>query len=550
LETTSSVLNCTPCHIRHVRWSRATTSCDRCQRPAPRVWDVDRVAIDIDLDHPVVLCMSVSVHHCMACHHYVRLQPPFLRPGATYTTRVMDKAIQSVYRDGMAIRRVSRRLAADFWVQPSEAMIRQWCRVYTRGLDFAQDYQAWVIAEFSGVLCVDELYHGQLALLLAVDPAAPDGDRLVGYQLVHGSGQGAAVRGEEVERFLLRLRAAGVQPEVVITNRSPLYPALLAAIWPTAAHQLCLFHETRGVLDAAMEVVRGIRTGLPAIPAPPPRVRADDPRGKPDLRGRFRKDATAGADSCVRARQAVVARVHALHRQGYSDFKISQETGFRRVTIRKWLREAAPDGSASATDVPHGATLPTPWESWDQVRTVRALLKTRRYWLVRRPEHVTDDEKQDLERLYASLVGPSVRVVRSFVEGWYTLWRDEDGERRGVADALARYTAWRTNAAYAALPPPRRIQERYTEQEFSRLSPFLAYPSGEATNNGAERTARTVRHMQAPRFYCRTPQGIEGALVAHVFQQKAEHSAPPIPLGSRSPRGRPAPAPQPLGLAA
>jgi len=35
------------------------------------------------------------------------------------------------------------------------------------------------VQAFSGVLCIDEVYQGQLAFLFAVDPAAPDGDRLV-----------------------------------------------------------------------------------------------------------------------------------------------------------------------------------------------------------------------------------------------------------------------------------------------------------------------------------------------------------------------------------
>jgi hypothetical protein len=34
------------------------------------------------------------------------------------------------------------------------------------------------------ILCVDEVYQGDLALLLAVDPAALDGDQLVGYTLL------------------------------------------------------------------------------------------------------------------------------------------------------------------------------------------------------------------------------------------------------------------------------------------------------------------------------------------------------------------------------
>jgi hypothetical protein len=55
-------------------------------------------------------------------------------------------------------------------------------------------------SEFSGILCVTEVYQGQLALLLAVDPAAPDGDRLVGYQLVHGRVDTAVVAGFLSER--------------------------------------------------------------------------------------------------------------------------------------------------------------------------------------------------------------------------------------------------------------------------------------------------------------------------------------------------------------
>ena len=58
----------------------------------------------------------------------------------------------------MARTRVSCRLARDFWVRPSEAMIRRWCRDDARGRDFARNYQAWMIEKFSGVLCIDEVY--------------------------------------------------------------------------------------------------------------------------------------------------------------------------------------------------------------------------------------------------------------------------------------------------------------------------------------------------------------------------------------------------------
>jgi len=167
-----------------VRWSVPAAACPRCGSAAPRIWDVIRVAIDIDFDQPIVLSVEVSVHRCLPCGHVFRAQPPFLRRHAIYTRRVVQKAVETVYLDGLAARRVPDRLARDFWVRPSEKMVRLWCRAFADQLDFAADYQPWVIASFSGILCVDEVYQSELALLLAVDRAAPDGDRLVGYTLL------------------------------------------------------------------------------------------------------------------------------------------------------------------------------------------------------------------------------------------------------------------------------------------------------------------------------------------------------------------------------
>jgi len=50
---------------------------------------------------------------------------------------------------------------------------------------------------------------------LAVDPAAPDGDRLVGYQFVPGDGDAATVEG-----FLKQLHSAGIHPDQVIPDGS------------------------------------------------------------------------------------------------------------------------------------------------------------------------------------------------------------------------------------------------------------------------------------------------------------------------------------------
>src|SRR3954447_24450972 len=195
----------------------------------------------------------------------------------------------------MAMRRVATRLARDCWVRPSEGMIRQWCKTDAAGLDFTGEYQPWVVREFSGILCVDEVYQDQLALLLAVDPAAPQGDRLVGYQLVHGQ-----VDAQEVQAFLARLKLGGIEPAQVITDGSALYPTPLAQIWPLAAHQLCLFHETRAGSAAVERVHRGVRDALPAPPRSGPQVPAEvagQRHATADLRGRPRKQPPAAGAS-------------------------------------------------------------------------------------------------------------------------------------------------------------------------------------------------------------------------------------------------------------
>jgi tRNA U38,U39,U40 pseudouridine synthase TruA len=90
------------------------------------------------------------------------------------------------------------------------------------------------------------------------------GDRLVGYTLLANT---KAVDQEAVKAFLKTLRAAGIQPDEVITDDSRLYRSARADMWPTAVHQLCLFHATRRLVRAVNDVVKQIRR---SIPLPPP----------------------------------------------------------------------------------------------------------------------------------------------------------------------------------------------------------------------------------------------------------------------------------------
>ena len=329
-------VNQTSCQIVEIHYLLPETHCDRCERVAARFTTAERTAIDIDFAHPVLLRLAVSVHHCPACHHYFRAQPPFLRRDAIYTNQVIHKAVQSVYQDGMAMRRVAERMARDFWVRPSEGAIRGWCREYSSSLDFAGDYQPWVVSEFSGVLCVDEVYQDRLALLLAVDPATSDSDRLVGYQLIHGT-----VQANDVEGFLQHLKEIGIEPDEVITDGSQLYPAVLAKVWPQAAHQLCLFHETRRITRAVMKVIRDIHKQLPH---PPPS--ANTLGGGPLRPHPPQEDATHPATQRWYWRQLhrhkQQLKVYELAQQGLSQRAIARQTGHHRQTVKGWLAQGVP----------------------------------------------------------------------------------------------------------------------------------------------------------------------------------------------------------------
>lgn len=539
----TAALSHTHCSVRQVRWDPPSLPCDRCDQPARRAGTATRTAIDLDLAGPVLLLVTVRVHRCAACRHAFRAQPPFLRRDAIYTNRGVTTAVRSVYQDGMAIRRVATRLARDFWVEPSAGMIRQWCKGYADGRDFDGDDLPWVATEFSGILCVDEVYQGRIAVLLAVDPAAPEGDRLVGYQLFRGS-----VDQAEVAAFLARLRAAGIAPDEIITDGSPRYPGALAQVWPAAAHQRCLFHETRRVTSAGGQIIKEVRAALPTQPA----RRASDLRGRPRACPPADVEQDAAARSW-RERQALrgakLTQAHQLHRQGRSRRQIARLLGISPTTVCTWLREEPPAASPAAEAALIATAVaqerdtlpppPAPWTNWEEVRPVRQALTAARYLLLRRPDHLSPEEQGQIDALLAGPLGERLRVARAFLLAWYAVWRDERGQRRSRDDARARHRRWHEDPAYRDVLTLARAQRQRDPAHFERLSHFLDEPAWEATNNGAERTARLFRHRQAPHFALRTQVAIDDALNGGAFLRKDTMTERNDIPAARCQRGRP-----------
>jgi hypothetical protein len=204
------------------------------------------------------------------------------------------------------------------------------------------------------------------------------------------------------------------------------------------------------------------------------------------------------------------------------------------VTVKQWLQQGPPAETeepaltqAAIDQVPP----PVPWSDWDQVRQLREALQEHRFLFLRRPENLIAEEEETVTYLLASPVGAELQVIHSFLGDWYDLWMDEGDQRRSLTDAKARFEAWRTNPAYQAVPPLKRVQQQMTNAKFEHLSQFLRHPEWEATNNGAERAGRAFRHRQAPHFNLRKEEFIEQAItVAACRRKETAMQAPPQPF--------------------
>jgi hypothetical protein len=438
---------------------------------------------------------------------------------------------------------VPDRLARDFWVRPDEKMVRLWCRAYAADIDFSVDYQPWVIASLSGILCVDEVYQGDLALLLAVDPAAPDGDRLVGYALLPKTRE---VDQSMVRAFIDGLRTAGVHPQEVITDDSRLYPAVLADIWPTAMHQLCLFHATRRVVRAVSDVVKQVRRSLPTPP----------PATKPTLLGRLRDtppsdDLHDAASERYRwrltRRTLGIAQAHALHQHISSARAIGRQLGVNHGTVRQWLKLTPPDPatvaelSGTPDLLPNVDPPPAPWHDWEEVRALREDLWLYRTLFLHRAENLNAEERHRLSDLLAGPVGGELGVARRFLEQWFAIWEDDLGNRHSPLEAKRLYQIWQTDGEATKVAPLRRQQRHLDMDHFLRLNAFLHDATWEPTNNAAERSGRAYRHGQHPHFRLRLVKSVEADLKVRAHLKKERFCSPPPPRIHTCQRGKPHP---------
>ena len=258
--------------------------CPDCGQEAKRNSTGERTLQEANLDEPTFVIVRMSVCRCdnASCSRkYFRVPLPFALPWARYTEGAKQLCVSSVIRDGMAFCRVPDRAAEDFHLYPSQSTVWEWHREACEGQDLTVDYEPWVKAQFSGVLCMDEVYDGPFCLILSTDPL---NDVTVAYTLETKTEETERpqMSQEWLDRHLWALKRIGITPEVVMRDGAVVYNNGLPETW---IQSRCTFHILEDITQDLLHAVNAYRKSLPDPPKRPRgRPKADAPPPPPKVK--------------------------------------------------------------------------------------------------------------------------------------------------------------------------------------------------------------------------------------------------------------------------
>ena len=242
-------------HVRTipVRCAPAKAPCPTCGKLGRRKATLNRRVRTVAYKQVAFLEVTYGEYRarCDCCTTF-RTTPPGVVPKALYDNKVRELVLDRILDDGMSVERVLASMRREFLLDLSDGFVYDCLDWQARRLDLA-DHRRWVLEHFSGTLCVDELHLGRFTLLLATDPLQ---DLPVAFALVASNDQ------DHMRRFLKNLKTWGLVPEVVVTDGSNLYPAVLAELWPEADHQFCVFHVLKDLNKLVLDAVRRLRRGM------------------------------------------------------------------------------------------------------------------------------------------------------------------------------------------------------------------------------------------------------------------------------------------------
>jgi transposase-like protein len=208
--------------------------------------------------------------HCGCCE-YFQAPIPGVPKGGQYSLEVRNTVANSLIRDRLPYRKVQERMREDFCLSVSLGYIHDCFNWAYTQID-SEARRAWTVEHFSGVLCIDEVHDSGRVLLYGTDPIS---DFTVHFAINTSNDQ------QQMDAFLEELQGMGIDPQVVITDGSPLYKDALQEVWRGVEHQLCIFHVIKEVNKLVLDALRSGKN----------RIKRQGNKGRKRKRGRKKKGA-------------------------------------------------------------------------------------------------------------------------------------------------------------------------------------------------------------------------------------------------------------------
>jgi len=113
--------------IRVEKRIRKQAPCPECRTLSRKHSTSSRQLRDLGLHHPIVLEVVQSVHWCKKCRRSFKLPIDDLaEPGCHFTRAVKEKALASVFQDGLPIEAAVLRMLRDFNVHVPASTLYEW----------------------------------------------------------------------------------------------------------------------------------------------------------------------------------------------------------------------------------------------------------------------------------------------------------------------------------------------------------------------------------------------------------------------------------------
>jgi hypothetical protein len=199
----------------------------------------------------IELRLGIYQARCGCCQSF-RSTPEFVPKAGKYTFAVRDAIVRSLVRDGLSAQKTQQRMKEDFCLEVSIGFIHG-CLGWAYDQVDQQEYLRWAKQNFSGVCCIDEVHDAGKAIFFVTDPL----NDLTIYFHIADRADAAAL-----EIVLRHLAEAGIEPQVAVTDGSPLYKQALAEQWQNIEHQLCIFHVLKEANKTLLDAVRGTKNRL------------------------------------------------------------------------------------------------------------------------------------------------------------------------------------------------------------------------------------------------------------------------------------------------